>query len=83
MKRNTTTVTLTGDKRYVRALRMIAARHGIHIGDVTRAALDEKWGDELRAYMAVFRAESDQSEEQTSDGMIAESVYPQAEPAGD
>ncbi len=43
----TTTVSVRGDKAYIRALRLVAEKKGVNIGDIVREALDDKFSDEI------------------------------------
>lgn len=43
----TTTVSIRGDKAYIRALKLIAEKKGVHVGDIVRQAVDEKHSGEI------------------------------------
>lgn len=43
----TTTVSIRGNKQYIRALRLIAEKKGVHIGDIVREAVDEKYATDI------------------------------------
>ena len=45
----TTTVSCRGDKAYIRALKHIAEKKGVHIGDIVRQAIDSVFSDDIIA----------------------------------
>lgn len=54
----TTNVSVKGDRNYVRLLRKLAVDKDVRISDLVRAAIDEKYGDELEAIAADLFAKS-------------------------
>lgn len=49
-----TSVSVKGDRRYVMTLKALAAKHNITIAELTRRALDKAYGEELKAFDAIF-----------------------------
>jgi hypothetical protein len=57
----TTNISLAGDREYVRRVRALALMRNVQIGELVRAALDEKYGADLRSIEDSFFAESGKS----------------------
>lgn len=57
----TRSVSVYGDRDFLNALAVLAKQKNTRIGRLVRQALDDKYGDELRAISASFFASSDVS----------------------
>ena len=57
MDERVTTVSITANRSYIRALSALARNRGVRIGDVVREAVDAQHGDTLQRYIEFFAAE--------------------------
>jgi hypothetical protein len=54
-----TAISFRGDKRYIKALKAVAAAKGINVGELVRSALDATYGDLLKPHIEFFATQSD------------------------
>lgn len=63
--RETTAISVTGDRKYVNAINCLARDRGITVGDLVRKILDQAYGDEIQGIMSFFEKGA-ASKQQTS-----------------
>lgn len=70
-----TSIPVQGDRKYAMLMKALAAKRSTSVAALVRKALDDHYGGELRALLALFDAPDDASNPQIGDESITEESH--------